>query len=173
MAKLLEMLSIALASSAADIDVVRELFREYERSLGVDLGFQGFADELAALPGSYAPPRGRLFLARDGDDVGGCIALRPLGSDLCEMKRLYLRRSLRGKGAGRALAMHVIEEARAIGYRAMRLDTLPMMREAIALYESLGFRRIPPYYDSPVPGTLYLERTLPPLEEALRETEQR
>jgi ribosomal protein S18 acetylase RimI-like enzyme len=154
------MFSIALATSSTDIEVVRELFREYERSLGVDLGFQGFQDELAALPGSYAPPRGRLFIARDGEAVGGCIALRPLGSDLCEMKRLYLRATLRGKGAGRALATHVIEEARAIGYRTMRLDTLPMMREAIALYGSLGFQRIAPYYDNPVPGTLYMERAL-------------
>jgi len=124
------------------------------------LCFQGFDDELAALPGSYAPPRGRLYLAFDGDDAVGCIALRPLGDDVCEMKRLYLRPVTRGKGVGRTLALHVMDEARAIGYRTMRLDTLPMMREAHALYESLGFRKIPPYYDNPVPGAFFMERTL-------------
>ena len=129
------MLSIVPALTHRDIEIVRELFREYERSLGVDLCFQGFEQELASLPGRYAPPRGRLFLARADAEAGGCIALRPLGGDLCEMKRLYLRPSLRGKGAGRALAMRVIDEARAIGYRTMRLDTLPMMSEAIALFQ--------------------------------------
>ena len=154
------MISIIPAVTFDDLDIVRELFREYQRSLGVDLCFQGFDNEVAELPGSYAPPRGRLFLAFDGDDAGGCIALRPLADDLCEMKRLYLRPSLRGKGAGRALTERVIDEARAIGYRAMRLDTLPMMSEARALYVSLGFQRIAPYYENPVPGTLYMERAL-------------
>ena len=154
------MLSIVPAVTTRDIEIARKLFREYQQSLGVDLCFQGFEDELASLPGSYAPPRGRLLIARDGDEAAGCVALRPLGGDLCEMKRLYLRPSRRGTGAGRALAMRVIDEARAIGYRAMRLDTLPMMSEAIALYESLGFRPIPAYYESPVPGTLYMERAL-------------
>jgi GNAT superfamily N-acetyltransferase len=153
-------LQIVLAVTKTEIEIVREMFREYQRALGVDLCFQGFADEVAGLPGSYAPPRGRLLLALDGDDVIGCIALRPLGEDACEMKRLYLRPTARGKGAGRALALHVIAEARAIGYRTMRLDTLPMMREAHALYESLGFRTIPAYYDNPVPGALFMERAL-------------
>ena len=154
------LVSIVPAVTLGDIAIVRELFREYERSLGVDLCFQGFERELESLPGRYAPPRGRLFLARVDAEAGGCIALRPMSGALCEMKRLYLRPSLRGQGAGRALAMRVIDEARAIGYRTMRLDTLPMMSEAIALYESLGFRRIPAYYESPVPGTLYMERAL-------------
>ena len=154
------LVSIVPAVTLDDVAIIRALFREYERSLGVDLCFQGFEQELESLPGSYAPPRGRLFLARADAEAGGCIALRPLSGDLCEMKRLYLRPSLRGKGAGRALAMRVIDEARAIGYRTMRLDTLPMMSEAIALYESLGFRRIPAYYESPIPGTLYMERAL-------------
>jgi len=154
------MLQIIPAVTSADIQTVRELFVEYQQSLGVDLCFQGFDQELAGLPGSYAPPRGRLFIALDGDEAAGCIALRPLGEDVCEMKRLYLRPSLRGKGAGRALALRVIDEARAMGYRVMRLDTLPMMREAQALYESLGFRTIPPYYDNPVVGARFMERTL-------------
>jgi putative acetyltransferase len=161
MVTLLEaVMRIVSAVNPLDVEIVRELFREYERSLGVDLGYQGFEEELATLPGRYAPPRGRLLIAWDGDEVGGCIALRSLGDDLCEMKRLYLRPSSRGKGVGRALAMRAIDEARAIGYRAVRLDTLPTMSEARALYESLDFRRIPPYYPSPVLGTLYMERTL-------------
>jgi len=135
------MLRIVPAADAHAIDRVRVLFREYERSLGVDLGFQGFEAELAALPGAYAPPRGRLLLALDGDDAAGCVALRPLGDDVCEMKRLYLRASLRGRGAGRMLAERIMDEARAIGYRSMRLDTLPTMKDAIAMYERLGFRQ--------------------------------
>ena len=151
---------ITEAHTIEHLPAVRELFLEYARDTGLDLCFQGFDSELAGLPGRYAPPRGRLFLARVDAEAGGCIALRPMSGALCEMKRLYLRPSLRGQGAGRALAMRVIDEARAIGYRTMRLDTLPMMSEAIALYESLGFRRIPAYYENPVPGTLYMERAL-------------
>lgn len=154
------MLTIVPAVASAEIERVRALFREYEQSLGVDLCFQGFAQELASLPGAYAPPRGRLLLALDGAEPVGCVALRPLGDDVCEMKRLYLRPTLRGRGAGRQLAERIIAEARAIGYRAMRLDTLPAMKDAIAMYERLGFRPIAPYYANPVPGTRYLERAL-------------
>jgi ribosomal protein S18 acetylase RimI-like enzyme len=153
-------LTIVPAVASAEIERVRALFREYEQSLGVDLCFQGFAQELASLPGAYAPPRGRLLLALDGAEPVGCVALRPLGDDVCEMKRLYLRPTLRGRGAGRQLAERIIAEARAIGYRAMRLDTLPAMKDAIAMYERLGFRPIAPYYANPVPGTRYLERAL-------------
>ncbi len=152
--------TVVSATTAEHVDHVRTLLREYEQSLGIDLAFQGFAQELAHLPGVYAPPRGRLLLALDGDAPVGCVALRPIDDEICEMKRLYLRPSLRGKGAGRMLAGRIIDEARAIGYRTMRLDSLPAMKEAIALYEALGFRKIAPYYTNPVPGTVYLERTL-------------
>jgi ribosomal protein S18 acetylase RimI-like enzyme len=153
--------TIVPASSSADVDRVRALFREYEQSLGISLCFQGFDEELASLPGAYAPPRGRLLLALDASgEAAGCVALRPVGEDVCEMKRLYLRPSLRGQGAGRALATRIIDEARVAGYRAMRLDTLPTMTEAAAMYVTLGFRKIAPYYPSPVEGTLYLELEL-------------
>ena len=156
------MVTIEPARSPHDVETVRELFREYERSLDVDLCFQGFEEELASLPGRYAPPEGRLLLARDAEGVLGCVALRPLDDGLCEMKRLYLRPAARGKRVGRALVSRVIDEAREAGYRAIRLDTLPSMTEAIALYASLGFRRITPYYPSPVVGTVYMELALGP-----------
>lgn len=154
------MLTIVSAVTGERVEQVKALLREYERSLGVDLCFQGFTQEVAALPGAYAPPRGRLLIAMDGDAPAGCVGLRPLGDDVCEMKRLYLRPSLRGRGAGRMLVERIIDEARAIGYRTMRLDTLPSMKEALALYEALGFQRIAPYYANPVPGTVYMERPL-------------
>jgi putative acetyltransferase len=155
-------LTIVPATTAEHVEHVRTLLREYEQSLGVDLAFQGFAHEVAALPGVYAPPRGRLLLAMDGDVPAGCVALRPITDDVCEMKRLYLRPALRGKGAGRLLAGRIMDEARAIGYRTMRLDTLPAMNEAIALYEALGFRPIAPYYPNPVPGAIFMERPVSP-----------
>ena len=154
------MLTIVSATTGERVEQVRALLVEYERSLGVDLCFQGFAQELAALPGAYAPPRGRLLIALAGEEPGGCVGLRPLADDVCEMKRLYLRPSLRGRGAGRLLATRIIDEARAIGYRIMRLDTLPGMTEAAALYEALGFHRISAYYGNPVAGTVYMERVL-------------
>ena len=143
-----------------DLAEVRALFREYADALGVDLGFQGFEAELASLPGEYAPPRGRLLIAREGDRAVGCAALRPLGPDVCEAKRLYVRPEARATGLGRRLTDALIAEARAIGYARLRLDTLPAMTEAIALYRSLGFRVIPPYRYNPVEGTLFLEKDL-------------
>ena len=153
-------LSIASVETAEDLSRARELFVEYAAGLGVDLGYQDFDAELAGLPGDYAPPGGRLLLARAGGEVVGCVALRPLGGGACEMKRLYLRPSARGRGAGKALVTRLIALARDLGYARMRLDTLPQMRDAIALYESLGFRPIDPYRYSPVSGTRFLELDL-------------
>ena len=147
-------------ATAHEIERVRELFREYEESLETDLCFQGFEQELSALPGAYAPPRGRLLLARDGETLAGCGALRPLSQEICEMKRLYVRDAFRGRGAGKLLAETLIAEARSIGYTAMRLDTLPWMTAAIPLYRSLGFSEISPYTTNPVPGALFMEKRL-------------
>lgn len=145
---------------AEDVAACRELFVEYQRDLGVSLCFQGFDQELASLPGAYARPRGRLLLARVVGEPAGCVALRPLGDHDAEMKRLYVRPAARGMGLGRALAECVIDEARAIGYRALKLDTLPQMKTAQALYAGLGFVDTAPYNDNPVAGTRFLSLAL-------------
>lgn len=145
-----------IAISDAPVETARELFREYQQSLGVDLRFQDFETELAQLPGDYSRPRGRLLLALDDASPAGCVAMRPLADDRCEMKRLYVRPQFRATGLGRLLAERIIEEARAVGYRRMYLDTLPTMGSAMRLYESLGFRDIPPYRHNPIAGTRFL-----------------
>jgi ribosomal protein S18 acetylase RimI-like enzyme len=139
------------------------LLRAYEAGLGVSLGFQDFEAEIASLPGDYAPPEGALILARSSDgSLVGTVAVRGLdgAEGICEMKRLYVAPAGRGQGLGRRLAERAIEEARRLGYRGMRLDTLPAMREAQALYELLGFRDIANYNGNPIAGTRFLEKTL-------------
>lgn len=143
-----------------ELPAVKELIEEYVRALGVDLSFQEIEEELADLHRAYGPPRGRILVAvRDGV-VTGCVALRPLEGDACEMKRLYVRPGLRGGGVGRRLALAVIEVAGDLGYARMRIDTLPRMDAARRLYASLGFREIEPYRFNPVPGTSFMELEL-------------
>lgn len=146
------------AQSAEDIEHARKLFQDYASTLNFNLCFQDFDREVSSLPGSYAPPNGRLLLAVQDDEAAGCIALRPLADNACEMKRLYVRPLFRGHGLGKQLVQTVIDAAREIGYERMRLDTLPgEMAAAVALYKSLGFKEIEPYYENPVPGATYME----------------
>jgi len=154
------MMRIESAESPEFIATARELFLEYSASLDVDLCFQGFAKELATLPGDYARPAGRLFLAFEEQQTAGCGALRRIDDGVCEMKRLYVRPAFRGKGAGIELIDALIRSARKIGYQHMRLDTLPSMTRAIAIYRSLGFKAIAPYRVNPVPGAAFLELDL-------------
>lgn len=149
------------ADSAARVAQARELFLEYAESLSFSLCFQSFDKELAELPGDYAPSDGRLLLAEHQGELAGCIALHRLAPEICEMKRLYVRPKFRGKGLGRALAMAIISEARGIGYRLMRLDTVePAMKDAVAMYRKLGFREIAPYRPNPINGAMYMELQL-------------
>jgi putative acetyltransferase len=148
------------ATSTEQLAAIRQLFEEYAASLDVDLCFQGFDHELAELPGDYAPPAGRLLFAADGATPVGCVALRRISNQVCEMKRLYVRPELRGKKHGLGLVQAILHEARAIGYRRMRLDTLPSMKQAIALYRLLGFKEIAPYRTNPVCGALFFELDL-------------
>jgi len=138
-----------------------ELFKEYSTWLGVNLCFQNFEKELAELPGEYVPPDGRLLLAIDNEQVAGCVALRKIGAETGEMKRLYVRPEFRGKGLGRTLTQTIIEAAREIRYQRLRLDTLPgKMDPAIAMYRSLGFKNIERYYDNPYSEAAYMELVL-------------
>ena len=149
------------ANTQEDIENARALFEEYAAGLGISLCFQNFDRELANLPGDYAPPDGRLLLATEDDQLAGCIALRKLGPGVCEMKRLFLRPAYRGKGLGRVLVESIIDEARKLGYTHMRLDTLPgRMDQAIALYQSIGFVEIEPYYNNPVPDAKFMQLEL-------------
>lgn len=152
------MLTITQAETGQQIDQARELFLEYESWLGLDLCFQGFEQELADLPGKYAKPDGRLFLAYSDDKLAGCIAMRKLAKGICEMKRLFVRDGFRGQQIGVKLIEKLIDDARSDGYLKMRLDTFPpKMGKAVSLYESHGFRPIAPYYDNPHDGVLYME----------------
>lgn len=154
-------MNFILAQSAAEIQQARQLFEEYQAWLGISLCFQNFDQELADLPGDYAPPSGRLLLAVKESKIAGCVALRQIGDGICEMKRLYVRPEFRGHGLGKNLTQKIIEEARALGYQRMRLDTLPdKMGQAIGLYRSLGFAEISSYYNNPVPGATFMELTL-------------
>ena len=156
-----------------DILIARSLFKEYADSIGVDLWFQGFAEELEGLPGKYSPPKGGLFVAFVDGNPAGCVAIRPLESgSIAELKRLYVRPAARGRQLGLTLTRKAIARAREAEYRVIRLDTLPSMTDAQRLYRSLGFREIPPYTFNPVPGAVYMELdlqagktnvTLPPL----------
>ncbi len=138
------------------LPALRQLLEEYQQGLGISLCFQGFDQELAQLPGSYAPPQGRLYLARLGPQAVGCVALRPLDAQTAEMKRLYLQPAVQGQGLGRILAERVIEDARQLGYAQMLLDTLPMMQSAQALYAKLGFRSTQAYVFNPIEGVRYM-----------------
>jgi putative acetyltransferase len=153
-------MQICQASTLDEIAVMRTLFQEYAAWLRIDLCFQGFAAELASLPGPYALPRGRLLLASVGGEALGCVALRSVGGTVCEMKRLFVRPAFQGRGLGRRLAEMVIAEARTIGYSTMMLDTLPFMHAAIRLYETLGFVRRPAYYATPLQETIFMELQL-------------
>ena len=155
--------SITKVASEQDLADTIKLFEAYAVSLGIDLTFQDFASEMAEMPGKYAPPTGTLLLARNADSEAiGCVGLRQLQGDICEMKRLYIDPQGRGTGLGKALAQEVVKEAKRLGYAAMRLDTLPSMSSARGLYKSLGFVEIKPYYKTPIEGTIFLELELQP-----------
>jgi ribosomal protein S18 acetylase RimI-like enzyme len=154
------MVEIREARFPDDVELVRTMFREYADGLGIDLCFQDFDAELAGLPGKYARPRGVVLLASIDGQTLGCVAMRPIDDEACEMKRLYVRAAGRGRRIGRALAERLCECARAAGYARMRLDTLPSMREAVGLYASLGFVPTAPYVYNPIEGALFMERAL-------------
>jgi len=154
------MLEIIEADDGKGLEAVRKLFQEYASSLGISLDFQNFDEELVALPGDYRPPAGRLLLARWAGELAGCVALRRIEGSICEMKRLYTRPTFRRLGIGRALCEAVVREARRIGYLRMRLDTLPSMAAARAMYLAFGFREIAPYRYNPIEGAMFLELEL-------------
>ena len=151
---------IIFAETAAHMTEAKQLFREYENFLDIDLCFQGFEEELAGLPGKYAPPQGTLLLALTDEEVSGCVAVRKFDTNICEMKRLYVRPQYRGYKIGKMLAEEIIDEAIKLGYSTMLLDTLAHLKKAMALYQSLGFRERDPYYHNPLAGVIYWELDL-------------
>lgn len=154
-------LTIERLTDPDELPTIRAMFREYADSLSLDLEFQGFSEELADLPGKYAPPSGCLLLAMADGQPAGCVALRSLGAGVCEMKRLYVRSQHRGLGLGRKLTERVIQEARHLGYQRIRLDTIgSKMSRAVSLYEALGFRMIPPYCETRFPDAVFMELDL-------------
>ena len=153
-------MKIVFVKNKQEIATVHRLFREYENFLDVDLCFQQFEKELASLPGKYALPDGALFLAMDQDTAAGCVGLRKTDTGICEMKRLFVKPGYRGKGVGRMLAEKSIHEAKKLGYKKMRLDTMDWLKKAVRLYESLGFQQIPPYYHNPISGAAFWELNL-------------
>jgi putative acetyltransferase len=154
------MAEISWAMIPGDLIAVRSLFREYADSLDFELDFQDFREEMETLPGKYAPPLGSILVARENGETVGCVAVRPLGEDICEMKRLYVKPAHRSKRLGRQLALAIIEEAKSLGYKAMRLDTVVAMKEASALYRTLGFQTIDAYCYNPLPDAMYFELKL-------------
>ncbi len=151
---------LVLVDSGEDLVHIKELFIEYAKSLGVDLSFQGFEEELKSLPGKYSEPEGSIVLALVGEKPAGCAALRRITEQICEMKRLYVRDEFRGEGLGRELADRIIERAKELDYKYIRLDTLPTMERAQDMYRDMGFYEIEPYIFNPVEGTKYLEKKL-------------
>lgn len=151
------MIKIIEATSPFEIETARQLFREYQEFLGEDLCFQGFEQELAELPGKYSNPTGAILLAEHQEKFIGCVAVRPIEGDVCEMKRLYVKTGSQGLSAGRKLAEAIIAKAEQLGYRKMQLDTLERLEPALRLYEKLGFKRIEPYYANPLDEVVYLE----------------
>jgi ribosomal protein S18 acetylase RimI-like enzyme len=154
------MTEIRTATVPDEIPVIKVLFQEYADSLNFELDFQDFKEELETLPGKYAPPLGSILVAKENGKTVGCVAVRPLGDGICEMKRLYVKLTHRGKRLGRELALAIIEEAKRLGYKAMRLDTVVAMKEASALYRSLGFQPIDAYCYNPLPDAMYFELKL-------------
>lgn len=154
------MIKIVEAKKEGHLNQARILFREYEIFLGVDLCFQGFEQEITELPGKYASPKGCLLLGMDGNKLVGCVAVRPLQEDICEMKRLFVRPEFRGHGYGKILVEEIIKKAHNIGYHYMRLDTLSSLKQAINLYESFGFKKIKPYCFNPLPDVICWELKL-------------
>jgi len=154
------MIKIVEATAKEEVDIAGKLFRQYQEFLGEDLCFQGFEQELADLPGKYADPTGAILLAKHANDYVGCVAVRPLEGDTCEMKRLYVTTQAQGLSAGRLLAEAIIAKARQLGFKKMQLDTLERLVPALALYKKLGFKRIDSYYANPLDEVIYLELDL-------------